>query len=126
MQNLRIKNLRHKPHAVVLEKFSLVAGDDAGAFLPAMLQRVKTVVGQFGGVRMTENAEHAAIMFGIILLLHRPRRCIVAKTSHARKLEQNVPTNLQLASVLMSKYGASFAANSSGTRFGFSFKPVQT
>ena len=31
-----------------------------------MLQRVKAVVGQFGGVRMAENAEDAAIMFGIM------------------------------------------------------------
>jgi hypothetical protein len=32
-----------------------------------MLQRVKAVVGEFGGVRMTENAEHTAIMFGVVL-----------------------------------------------------------
>ena len=90
VQDFWIKNLRDEAHAVVLEKFSLVAGDDAGAFLPAMLQRVKTVVGQFGGVRMTENAEHAAIMFGIILLLHRPRRCILAKVDQMRKAEGKV------------------------------------
>jgi hypothetical protein len=42
-------------------------GDDAGALLAAMLQRVKAVVGEFGGVRMTENAEHTAIMFGVVL-----------------------------------------------------------
>ncbi len=67
MENFRVKNLRHEPHAMVLEKFSVVAGDDPGAFLPAMLQRVKTVVGEFGGIRMSKNAEHAAIMFGIVL-----------------------------------------------------------
>jgi hypothetical protein len=62
-----------------------VAGDDAGAFLPAMLERVKAVVGQFGGIRMTENAEHAAVMFGVILLsLHRARRRIVAKENRGR------------------------------------------
>jgi hypothetical protein len=59
---------------VVLEKFSVVAGDNARALLSAMLERVKAVEGKFGGIRMAENAEHAAIMFGIILLLHRPRR----------------------------------------------------
>ena len=69
-----VEHLRHQAHAVVLEKLPVVAGDDAGAFLAAMLERVKAVVGQFGGIRMAENAEHAAIMFGIILLLHRPRR----------------------------------------------------
>jgi hypothetical protein len=57
---------------MVLEKFSFVAGDDAGAFLAAMLERVKTVVGEFRGIRVAENAEHAAVMFGIVSL-HRSR-----------------------------------------------------
>ena len=68
--SLGIEHLRHQSHAVVLEKFPVVAGDDAGAFLSAMLEGVKTVVGQFRGIRMAENAEHTAIMFGVILL-HR-------------------------------------------------------
>ena len=75
MENFRVKNLRHETHAMVLEKFSIVAGDDAGAFLAAMLQRVKTVVGQLGSIGMSKNAEHAAIMFGVILhQLARARR----------------------------------------------------
>ncbi len=70
-----VEDLRHEAHAVVLVKFPVVAGDDARAFLPAMLERVKAEVGQLGGVRMAENAEHTTIMFGIILLsLHRARR----------------------------------------------------
>jgi len=70
-----VENLRHEAHAVVLVKFPLVATDDAGAFLAAMLQRVKAEVGQFGGIRMAENAEDSAVMFGIISLsLHRARR----------------------------------------------------
>jgi hypothetical protein len=67
VQDFRIKNLGDEAHAVVLEKFAFVAGNDAGAFLSAMLQRVKTVVGKLGSIRMTENAEHAAIMFGVVL-----------------------------------------------------------
>jgi hypothetical protein len=47
-----------------------VAGDDAGAFLAPMLERIESVVGQFRGIRVAENAEHTAIMFGVILL-HR-------------------------------------------------------
>jgi hypothetical protein len=74
VQDFRIKNLRNEAHAVVLVEFPFVAGDNAGAFLPAMLQCVKTIVSEFGGIRMAENAEHAAIVFGIVLLLHRPRR----------------------------------------------------
>ena len=47
VQNFRVvENLRHEAHAVVLVKFSLVAGDDAGAFLAAMLERVKSVIGR--------------------------------------------------------------------------------
>ena len=67
VQDFAIENLRHETHAVMLEKLSVVAGDDARAFLSAMLERVKTVVGELGGIRMAENAEHAAIMFGVIL-----------------------------------------------------------
>ena len=67
VQDFAVENLRDEPHAFVLAEISAVTGDDAGAFLSTMLQRVKSVVSEFGGVRMTENAEHAAIMFGIML-----------------------------------------------------------
>ena len=87
MENFRIENLRHETHAVMLEKLSFVAGDDPGAFLAAMLQRVEAVVGELGSIGMSKNAEYAAIMFGIVLLLHRPRRCIVADASRGRKAE---------------------------------------
>ena len=90
VQNFAVENLRHEAHAVVLVKFSLVAGDDARAFLPAMLERVKSVVSQFGGVRMAENAEDSAVMFGIIL--HRTAttgsrlRSILAEKNCGRNL----------------------------------------
>ena len=35
---------------------------DAGAFLAAMLQREEPVIGQDGGIRMTEDAENAALV----------------------------------------------------------------
>jgi hypothetical protein len=35
-----------------------------------MLERVKTVVGEFRGIRVAENTEDTAIMFGVILLHH--------------------------------------------------------
>ena len=65
---------------LVLAELSAVAGDDARAFLAAMLQGVEAVVGQFGGIRMAENAEDTAIMFWIIAFwIQRPkliaRRC---------------------------------------------------
>ena len=77
VENLRVvDNLRDEAHAVKLEKLSLVATDDARAFLPAMLQGVKAEVSEFRSVRVTENAEDSAVMFGVILwlVLHRARR----------------------------------------------------
>jgi len=74
VENFRVvENLRNQTHAVVLVKLALVAGDDASAFLAAMLEGIEPVVGQFGGVRMAENAKNAAIMFGVMfwLGLHR-------------------------------------------------------
>ena len=45
-----------------------IVGDDAGAFLAAMLQRVEAEVGQLRRFRVIENAEDAAVMFWIVLL----------------------------------------------------------
>ena len=39
-----------------------VEGDDARRLLPAMLQRVQPERGQRGGLRVAENAEHAAFL----------------------------------------------------------------
>ena len=39
-----------------------VARHDAGAFLPAMLQREEAVIGQHRGVRMTEHPEKSALV----------------------------------------------------------------
>ena len=44
--------------------FGPVGGDDARAFLAAMLQREQTVVGQYGGIRMAEDGENAAFVLG--------------------------------------------------------------
>ena len=73
-EDLGGKDFVHVAHAPLAGQGLTIGNGDAGAFLPAMLQRVETVVGKLGSIRMSENAEHAAIMFGIILLLHRPRR----------------------------------------------------
>ena len=76
VENFRVvENLRHKAHAVVLVKFSFVATDDARAFLPAMLQGVKAEVSEFRRIRVTENAEDSAVMFGVILWLGLHHAC---------------------------------------------------
>ena len=42
------------------------AGGDAGALLPAMLQRVEAEVGEVGGLGMPEDAENAALVFEFV------------------------------------------------------------
>jgi hypothetical protein len=82
------KNLRHQAHAVVLVKFPVMAGDDAGAFLSAMLEGIQSEISQFGGVRMAEDAENTAVMFGVeSRILHRARRCIGTKKHRTGKPE---------------------------------------
>jgi hypothetical protein len=55
-----------------------VAGDDAGAFLAAVLEGVEAVVRQIGGVGMAVNAEHAAVMFWIIVFRIQKAQCKAA------------------------------------------------
>ena len=49
-----------------------IARNDARAFLAAMLQGVKSVVRQFGGIGMAKDAKDAAVMFWIGL--HQAKR----------------------------------------------------
>src|ERR1043165_5841204 len=44
-----------------------VRGDDAGAFLTAMLQSVEAVISQLGGIGMPVDAENTAVMFWIVV-----------------------------------------------------------
>ena len=69
LQIARGKNLRHEPHRdVPLERrVRPRRRDDARAFLPAMLEREEPVVGEHGGIRMTENGEDAALMGWLVL-----------------------------------------------------------
>src|SRR2546429_9854487 len=62
-----VKNLRHQSHADMLAELPAVAGDDARAFLAAMLEGVQAVVRQLGGIRVAVNAEHAAVVSGVVL-----------------------------------------------------------
>ena len=67
MQDITLKNLRDQAHAFMDVKLFAVGGDDARAFLTAVLQSVKAIVRQLRCVWMAVNAEYTAIMFGIIL-----------------------------------------------------------
>ena len=69
LQIARRKNLRNEPHRdVPLERrIRPGGGDDARAFLPAMLEREEPVVREDRGIRMTENGENAALMGWLVL-----------------------------------------------------------
>ena len=69
MKGFAAEDLRDQPHAFVRVELLPVRGDDSGALLAAMLESVKAIVRQFGGVRMPVNAEDSAIMFGVLLHL---------------------------------------------------------
>jgi hypothetical protein len=68
-QILVIEDLRHKTHAVMAAEFTVAVGmgDNARAFLPAMLQRVEPKEGDLRRVGMTEDGEDAAFILGTVL-----------------------------------------------------------
>ena len=64
------EHLRHEPHAPVTVKGFTIIGDDARAFLSAMLERVKAVIGKLSGVGMTKNPKNATVMLRVMLCFH--------------------------------------------------------
>src|SRR5437660_11166848 len=62
-----LENLFNFAHGTVHVKLSAVAGDDAGGFLAAMLQRVKTEIGEVRGFGVAENAEDTTLVVEMIV-----------------------------------------------------------
>jgi hypothetical protein len=53
-----------------------------------MLQGIQSEISQFRGVRVAEDAENTAVMFGVeSRILHRARRCIGTKKHRTGKPE---------------------------------------
>ena len=52
---------------LVLFSFAVTGDDDAGTFLPAMLQGIETKEGDFGGVGMTVDGKDPALILGTVL-----------------------------------------------------------
>ena len=70
-QVVLVEDLRHKPHALVDVGHVSVAGDDARAFLPAMLERVEGEEGAPCGVLAAGiDAEDAALFPWLIVSVH--------------------------------------------------------
>ena len=61
-ENVFVEHLSDQPHTPVGTQVHAIRRGDAGAFLPAVLERVQSVVRQFRCIRMTVNAEQATIM----------------------------------------------------------------
>ncbi len=68
-QFVLVEDLRDEPHAVMALEFALLVamGDDARAFLPAMLQGVEPEEGDFRRLGMTEYGENATLILGTVL-----------------------------------------------------------
>src|SRR5713101_392392 len=62
-----LENFFDFAHRAVEMKLRAVAGDDAGGFLSAMLQRIKPEIGEIGGFRMAENAEYTTLVVEMIV-----------------------------------------------------------
>ena len=82
VQNFAVKNLRNEAHAAMGAELAAVAGDDAGAFLAAVLKGIEAVISEFGGIGMTKNAKDTTVMFGINL--HRAYGLSFAEKTGAR------------------------------------------
>ena len=61
-QRLLVDGLRHLPHRPRQVQALAVGGGDAGALLPPVLQRIQPETGQRGRLRVTVNAEDAALV----------------------------------------------------------------
>src|SRR5436190_9167002 len=61
VKDVPTENLRDQAHALVSAELLAIGGDDAGAFLAAMLQCVETIIGQLRGIGMAVNSEDTAI-----------------------------------------------------------------
>src|SRR5438876_724474 len=62
-----LENFLDFPHGAVHVQLFAVAGDDAGGFLAAMLQRVKTEISEVRGFGVTEDAEDTTLVVKMIV-----------------------------------------------------------
>src|ERR1700689_3828174 len=65
---LRRENIRHVPHRFGTPNLAMVAGCDACALLPAMLQRVEAEISQVGSFGMAVNGEHTNLLAKLVQL----------------------------------------------------------
>ena len=66
-----LEGIRHLTHAADDAHLGAVTDGNAGALLPAVLQRVEPERGQACGSRVPEDAEDAALVFELVMRLQR-------------------------------------------------------
>src|SRR5712692_3873683 len=73
------KHFGHMPHAFMADQALAVRGDDAGAFLPPVLESVKAEVGELGGFRVSVYSKHAAIVVELVLGERKSRKHLAGR-----------------------------------------------
>ena len=68
---LGAEDVLHQAHGAVGEEALAVAGDDAGRLLPAVLQGVEAEVGDVGGLAVAVDAEDAALVVEVVVVVCR-------------------------------------------------------
>ena len=66
LERVGIIDIRDKPLALMDMKLLAVAGDDAGRFLSAMLQRIQTKIGEIGRFLVAVNAEDGTFVVKLV------------------------------------------------------------
>ena len=74
-QGIHIEYVGNQSHAFVFINHAIFGDGNTGAFLPPMLQGVKSEIAEFGGIRMIENPEKPAGLTGFVVADHFPRNC---------------------------------------------------
>ena len=57
--------LGEQAESTMPDQVAVVVRDDTGAFLAAVLQRMQTEIGEVGGIRVSPDAENAALFMNV-------------------------------------------------------------
>jgi hypothetical protein len=68
-EHARLKNFFDFAHRAMEMKLIAIAGDDAGGFLAAMLQRIEAEVREISGFRMAEDTEDTTFVVEMVVFV---------------------------------------------------------
>ena len=96
-QHIRRENFLHQPEALVEVQFLSVGRCDARRFLPAMLQRIQSEIGEFCRFGVANDAENAAVIAKVIVFEdmnlgnHALSSVSPSESLHVRRKESTLP-----------------------------------